>query len=178
VATPSALPFDPIAEAVRQWRGHGWVDAADGMAVVTSIMRAEQLMLGRVQQILKPLGLSFARYEMLRLLCFTREGGMPMASATRRLQVHPTSVTNTVDRLEAAGLLVRTAHPDDGRATIIRVTEAGREVAERATVLLNDYFERPGLDGDDLQQLMRILTRFRQDAGDFDPAVSPEPPAR
>ncbi|MDF1479329.1 MarR family transcriptional regulator [Leifsonia sp. H3M29-4] len=169
------LPWDPIAEAHRQWRQHGWGAAADGMAVVTSIMRAEQLMLGRVQAILKPLGLSFARYEMLRLLSFAREGGMPMASATRRLQVHPTSVTNTVDRLEADGLVVRTAHPNDGRATIIRVTEAGRDVAERATVLLNSFFERPGLNDADVGELVRILAKFRQDAGDFDPVNPPEP---
>lgn len=170
MADHQPLPWDPIAEAHRQWRLHGWDDAADGMAVVTSIMRAEQLMLSRVQTILKPLRLSFARFEMLRLLAFTREGGMPMASATRRLQVHPTSVTNTVDRLEADGLVVRTAHPDDGRATIVRITDAGREMAERATELLNRFFERPGLVDADVSELVRILARFRHDAGDFDPA--------
>ena len=175
MANHTPLPWDPIAEAHRQWRQHGWGDAADGMAVVTSIMRAEQLMLGRVQAILKPLGLSFARYEMLRLLSFARDGGMPMASATRRLQVHPTSVTNTVDRLEADGLVVRTAHPNDGRATIIRVTDAGREIAERATGLLNAFFERPGLADADVSELVRILARFRQDAGDFDPVDPPTP---
>lgn len=171
----SPLPWDPIAEAHRQWRQHGWTDAADGMAVVTSIMRAQQLMLGTVQGILKPLGLSFARYEMLRLLTFTREGAMPMASAGARLQVHPTSVTNTVDRLEADGLVVRTAHPSDGRATLLRVTDAGREIAEQATTLLNDYFARPGLAQSDVTDLVRILAKFRQDAGDFDPVVPPEP---
>ena len=162
------LPWDPIAEAHRQWLRHGWDDAADGMSVVTSIMRAQQLMLGQVQHLLRPFDLSFARYEMLRLLTFTRGGGMPMASATRRLQVHPTSVTNTVDRLEAAGYLVRTAHPTDGRATIIRVTDAGREITDRATEALNGYFTRPGMRGDDVRDLVRILARFRQEAGDFE----------
>lgn len=175
MANHSPLPWDPIAEAHRQWRLHGWGEAADGMAVVTSIMRAEQLMLSRVQSLLKPLGLSFARYEMLRLLTFSRDGGMPMASATRRLQVHPTSVTNTVDRLEADGMVTRTAHPNDGRATIIRVTESGREITERATGLLNEFFARPGLDHDNVTELVRILAKFRQDAGDFDPVVPPEP---
>lgn len=178
MANHSPLPWDPIAEAHRQWRLHGWGDAADGMAVVTSIMRAEQLMLARVQHILKPLGLSFARYEMLRLLTFARDGGMPMASATRRLQVHPTSVTNTVDRLEADGLVTRTAHPQDGRATIIRVTAPGRAITEKATGLLNAFFEKPGIDDDDIAELVRILAKFRQDAGDFDSVVPPEPLGR
>ncbi|HWR84798.1 MAG TPA: MarR family transcriptional regulator [Rhodoglobus sp.] len=164
---PAPLPWDPIAEARRQWLAHGWDDAADGMTLVTSVMRAQQLILGRVEGILKPFGLSFARYEMLRLLSFSRRGGMPMASATRRLQVHPTSVTNTVDRLEAAQLLERLPHPTDGRATIIRITDAGRDLCEQATVELNRFFERPGLPADDVNRVVELLTAFRRGAGDF-----------
>ena len=105
------LPIDPIAEAKRQWIAHGWADAAPGMSAVTSVIRAQQLMLARIDAILRPFGLSFARYEMLRLLAFTRAGRMPMASAIARLQVHPTSVTNTIDRLELVGLVVRKPNP-------------------------------------------------------------------
>jgi DNA-binding MarR family transcriptional regulator len=161
-------PWDPIAEAERQWRLHGWEAEADGMAVVTSIMRAQQLMLARVESLLRPFELSFARYELLRLLSFTRDGAMPMASASARLQVHPTSVTNTTDRLESAGLLVRTAHPTDGRATLIRITSAGREVVEAATTVINrEFFGDVGLSPEDRDELVAILARFRRDAGDF-----------
>lgn len=176
-ANHSPLPWDPIAEAHRQWREHGWTDAADGMAAVTSVMRTQQLMLSHVQAVLKPLNLSFARYEMLRLLTFTRDGAMPMASASARLQVHPTSVTNTVDRLERDGMVERTAHPNDGRAIVVRVTDAGRAVAEEATTLLNEqFFAAPGLASEDVADLVRILAKFRRDAGDFeDPVMPPEP---
>jgi DNA-binding MarR family transcriptional regulator len=34
-----------------------------------------------------------------------------LIAGTPRTQVHPTSVTNAVDRLELAGLVRRTAHP-------------------------------------------------------------------
>lgn len=173
----SPLTWDPIAEAHRQWREHGWAEAADGMAVVTSIMRAQQLMLGSVQAILKPLGLSFARYEMLRLLSFARDGSMPMASASSRLQVHPTSVTNTVDRLENDGLVERTAHPSDGRAVLVRVTDAGRASVDSATTLLNaKFFAAPGLEPQDVTELVRILAKFRRDAGDFEDSVTPPEP--
>ncbi len=162
------LPWDPIEEAARQWRQHGWVEESDGMAVVTSIMRAQQLMLARVEALLKPFKLTFARYELLRLLSFTRDGAMPMASASARLQVHPTSVTNTADRLEASGLLRRTAHPTDGRATLIRITPEGREIVDAATVVINrEFFSDIGLAVDDQASLVQILARFRRDAGDF-----------
>ena len=174
---PTPLPIDPIAEAKRQWVAHGWASAADGMAAVTSIVRAQQLMLRRVEAALKPFSLSFARYEMLTLLSFTRGGALPMASASARLQVHPTSVTNTVDRLERDGLVRRQPHPTDGRATLIVLEDAGRELATRASTVLNDeVFSAPGMDADDVTALVRILARFRRESGDFtDPAPVPDP---
>lgn len=176
--TPSApLPIDPIAEARRQWIAHGWGNAAEGMAAVTSVMRVQQLMLSRVDAALKPHRLSFARYEMLTLLSFTRDGAMPMASASARLQVHPTSVTNTVDRLERDGLVKRQAHPTDGRATLVVVQDAGRKLALEATESLNrEVFSAPGLADDEVKILVRVLARFRRGAGDFsDPPQLPEP---
>ncbi|GAA1924132.1 MarR family transcriptional regulator [Microbacterium aoyamense] len=177
MARRGALPVDPIAEAKRQWLMHGWTDAAPGMSVVTSIIRAQQILLARIDRALKPFGLSFARYEMLRLLAFTREGRMPMASAIARLQVHPTSVTNTVDRLVRDGFVTREPHPDDGRATLLTLTDAGRDLAERATAALNDeVFTRPGLSGEDTDELVSIIARLRKDAGDFeDPRPMPDP---
>ncbi len=147
------------------------------MAAVTSVMRAQQLMLARVEATLKSFDLSFARFEMLTLLRFTRDGVIPMASASARLQVHPTSVTNTVDRLERDGLVRRQPHPTDGRATIIVLTDTGRDLAARATLALNtDVFSTPRIAHDDLMTLVRILANFRQDAGDFSPPQPlPEP---
>jgi len=169
VARTKRLPVDPIAEAKRQWLAHGWADAAPGMTLVTSIMRAQQLLLARVDATLKPFNLTFARYELLTLLSFTRNGRMPMASASLRLQVHPTSVTNTVDRLEASGHVKREPHPDDGRATLIVLTESGRDLAERATAALNaEVFERPGLERDQVEELVGLVAHMRRNAGDFD----------
>ena len=171
------LSVDPIAEARRQWIAHDWTDAAPGMSVVTSIMRAQQLLLARIDASLKPFGLSFARYEMLRLLGFTREGRMPMASAIARLQVHPTSVTNTVDRLVRDGLVEREPHPGDGRAAMLVLTASGRDVVDRATDALNDeVFASPGLSDQDSIDLVRIIARLRKGAGDFDePRPLPDP---
>ena len=137
MAPASPLPMDPIAEAKRQWIAHGWADAAEAMAAFSSVMRTHQIMYSRVDAVLKPLGLSYARLELLRLLSFTRDGALPMASASARLQVHPTSVTSVVDRLERDGLVRRSAHPSDGRATLVVLSDAGRTLVEEATTALN-----------------------------------------
>ncbi|CAN5483588.1 MarR family transcriptional regulator [soil metagenome] len=168
MAEPAPLPSDPIAEAHRQWQEHGWADAADGMAAVTAIMRTQQILLARVEGVLKQFHLTFSRFELLRLLSFTRHGSLPMAKASARLQVHPTSVTNAVDRLEAAELVRRVAHPTDGRATLVEITDAGRARVAAATTELNSIvFTRPGFSPEQVAQLNALLHGFRRDAGDF-----------
>ncbi|WP_458113110.1 MarR family transcriptional regulator [Arthrobacter sp. R1-13] len=162
------LPRDPIADAQQNWEGHGWVNEAAPMAAVTAIMRTQQILLGRIEAVLKPFGLTFARYELLALLSFARSGALPMNKASALLQVHPTSVTNAVDRLQAAGLVVRSAHPTDGRTTLIELTSEGRTLAKSATAALNsEVFIQSGFADQDVDQLIRILSAFRKNAGDF-----------
>ena len=162
------LPFDPVAEATRQWAEHGWGEAADGMAAVTSLMRAQQIVSARVEEVLRPYALTFARYEVLMLLLLSRRGSLPMARIGERLQVHPASVTNAVDRLEAQGLVRRTPHPTDRRTTLVEITDEGRAIATKATGDLNErVFARPGLAPDGVARLVAVLTELRAAAGDF-----------
>lgn len=162
------LDFDPIEEARRQWRGSGWVDASDGMAMITSIVRVDQIFANRIDDILRPLDLTFARYEVLMLLGFTRTGALPQGRIGARLQVHPASVTNAVTRLEAAGLVVRRPHETDGRTRMATITRAGRELAARATKLLNEQvFTDVGLTRRELDDLFALLRKIRYNAGDF-----------
>jgi DNA-binding MarR family transcriptional regulator len=166
--------MDPIEEAHRQWTKHGWGEVADGMAAVTSLVRAQQIVMARVDEALKPTELTFARYELLMLLSFSKSGTLPMAVASARLQVHPTSVTNAVDRLEAAQLVTRNPHPSDRRTTLIQITGKGRDLARQATAELNTkVFAQPGLPPDRVGQLLRLLADFRRDAGDFDTGDTP-----
>ena len=108
-----SLSFDPIDEAARQWERR-W-SAVPAMHAVTSLMRVQQLVLARLDGLLKEHGLSFARYEALVLLVFSSRGSLPLGKMGERLQVHPTSVTSIVQRLEAAGL-VRKRPDATGRA--------------------------------------------------------------
>jgi DNA-binding MarR family transcriptional regulator len=169
VAPNRRLRRDPIELAAENWSAHGWQYAAAGMAAVTSVMRVQQIMLRDVEAVLKPLGLTFARYEVLMLLCFSRAGALPVGKVGERLQVHPASVTNAVDRLERDGYVRRAANPTDGRGVLAEVTDAGRALAERATVALNDeVFSALPLDERELRSLQRILRRMRRASGDFE----------
>jgi DNA-binding MarR family transcriptional regulator len=132
-------------------------------------MRAQQIYQARVDEALKPFRLTFARYELLMLLHFSSRGSMPVKKASERLQVHPTSITNAVDRLEAAELVRRLPHPTDGRSSLIEITDEGRRLALKATDVLNaDVFGRPGLTPAQVGSLVRVLEDLRRHAGDLD----------
>lgn len=166
---PDGTSRDPIELARQNWIAAGWEDAADGMAIVTAVMRVHQLYLARIESLLRPFGLTFARFELLRLLAFTRHGVLPVGKIGERLQVHPASVTNAVQRLADAGLVVRRANPDDGRSVLAEISPLGRDLVERCTVILNrDVFERvPGREvGPAARAALDVLRRHLGDPAD------------
>lgn len=163
-----ALDFDPIAEARRQWDNHGW-EAVDAMSAVTSIVRAQQIAMSAISAALSPLGLTFSRYEALVLLHFSRKGELPLGKMGDRLMVHPASVTNTVNRLEADGFVERVAHPTDRRTTLARITDSGRRVMEQATSALVDIeFGVGRLEKPQLNELDDLIRALRRKSGDFE----------
>lgn len=171
-----AAERDPIREAYRQWQQHGWGGAAEGMAMVTSVVRAHQLLMERIDAVLRPLDLSFARYEALRLLAFTTTGTMPMTRLGSLLQVHPTSVTSAVNRLVGQGYAERLRREDDRRVILAAITPTGRQVVEEATKQLNaKVFEQPGLTASQVTDLTALLTALRAAAGDL--VTDPQPTA-
>lgn len=161
------LDFDPIAEAGKNWTNHGWA-GVDEMRAATSITRAHQIILARINEKLAPLDLTFSRYEALVLLTFSRNGSLPLGKIGERLQVHPTSVTNTIDRLEADGFVHRVPHPTDRRTTLAEITAGGTAAVQAATEALVDIgFGLGEASAEDLAAMEHAITSLRHDAGDF-----------
>jgi DNA-binding MarR family transcriptional regulator len=166
MASQHPLPFDPIERAAQIWQDR--IGPAATMAAVTNVMRVQQILQSAVDAALRPHGLTFARYEALALLVFSRQGSLPMSVMGQRLQLHPTSVTNIVDRLQADHLVERNGHPTDRRTTLVTITESGRQRQKTATGSLTDItFGLVGLDDAQTEQLTALLTQVRRAAGDF-----------
>jgi DNA-binding MarR family transcriptional regulator len=138
------------------------------MASATSIMRVQQLLLGEFDAAVGQHGLTFARYEALVLLAFSRQGGLPMSKIGQRLMVHPTSVTNIVQRLVRQALVERDPNPADGRGMLASITPEGRQVMEGATTdLVGTGFALGALTPAEHEQLFTLLAKVRVAAGDF-----------
>jgi len=163
------LSFDPIAEARRQWLAHWGAEATPSMVAVTSLMRAQQIVMARLNELLEPFDLTFPRYEALMLLHYSRKGQLPLGKISDRLQVHRASVTNVIDKLAASGYVERVGHGEDRRTVLGRITPAGRRAARRATRSLNAArFGMAPLDDRACDELYAALTPLRQGAGDYE----------
>ncbi|MDQ4040086.1 MAG: MarR family transcriptional regulator [Actinomycetota bacterium] len=164
------LPFDPIERAGENWE-RIW-GRATAMRAATSIFRVQQILLARFDEALRPYELTFARYEALVLLRFSRTGELPLKVIGSRLMVHPTSVTNTIERLAAAGLVDRHPNPADGRGVLASITESGRRTVERATAdLMAVDFGLADISEERLNQLFEALRDVRYAAGDVAAAI-------
>ena len=150
------------------------------MAAVTSVMRVQQLLLARVEATLKPYGLTFAAYEALRLLAFSRSGSMPMGKMGGRLMGPPASATNAIRRLEQRELVGRHTSDADRRVVLATITDAGRAVARDATTALNQAdFGIAALSRDETALLTSMLRHVRVAVGDItDVPVLPVLPVR
>jgi DNA-binding MarR family transcriptional regulator len=159
--------MDPLREARRQWEAHGLAEPA-AMEAATSIVRAQQLVVGAVDAALRPLGLTFARYEALVLLSFSRRGALPLGKIGERLMVHPTSVTSIVDRLERDGLVRRVPGGEDRRIVLAEITDEGRDVVATATKAVEAIrFGLHDLDDSTLDRLSSALRKVRRAVGDL-----------
>jgi len=169
------LAYDPVEASRERWIEQGWTDTAAGMAAVVSVMRAEQIFLRRASDSLRPLGLTFARYQVLGMLRWA--GPLTLGAIGHRLWITPGTVTSSVDRLEAADLCRRASHPTDARATLLEITAKGRRLFDRAVDCLNtDLFSTVGLEEAELDLLVGLIGKIRAAEGDI-VATSPREPA-
>ena len=159
------LVYDPVEASRERWIQNGWHDSAAGMAAVVSVMRAEQIFLNRAATILRPLGLTFARYQVLGMLRWA--GPLTLGAVGHRLWITPGTVTNAIDRLEAADLCRRVSHPTDARATLVEITAKGRRQFDKSVEKLNaELFGSVGLEDDELDLLVGLIGKIRAAEGD------------
>jgi DNA-binding MarR family transcriptional regulator len=113
-------------------------------------------------------GLSTARAEVVWYL--HRHGGATQRELSQALRCTPRNVTGLLDALEAAGLVSRGRHPTDRRATVVTLTDVGRDLAAGWQAGYRRAADR--LFGDvadnDLATFVAVLDRVLDRLGDID----------
>ncbi|MCA1661303.1 MAG: MarR family transcriptional regulator [Novosphingobium sp.] len=102
------------------------------------------------------------RFDVMAALWRAPEG-MMMSELSRFLLVSNGNVTGIVERLVADGLVARTGRDGDRRASIVRLTEAGRTAFSAMAAANARWIEEllGGVTRDDARTVAAILAAFR-----------------
>ena len=84
----------------------------------------------RAAEFFRPFGLTDVQFNVMMLLHHQSgsKGGLSQAQLSEMMLVNRANVTSLIDRMEKAGLVVRTAEPDDRRYNIIKLTGRGKKI--------------------------------------------------
>ncbi|MGV9870297.1 MarR family winged helix-turn-helix transcriptional regulator [Rhodococcus koreensis] len=135
---------------------------APATALIAAVLQTQKLITHHLNSTLRPLGLSFARYEVLAMMV-AANGPLPMVRIVRALDRHPTTIGTLVDGLEEAGLCVRTINRSDRRSTLVTVTDKGLEVGASASRALDGVALADPQDMHRLHEgLQQLLTATRR----------------
>jgi DNA-binding MarR family transcriptional regulator len=124
---------DIVGRGMAQWRRERPDIDCSGKAIVGRVLRLQGVILRAVNRALGRNGLRYQDYAVLATL---RASGHPFRMSPSRLTetllLSSGGTSNLLARLERAGWIRRRADPEDGRAVLVELTEAGRELADRA----------------------------------------------
>lgn len=163
---------DAIDELRAQWRRERPdLDPArlDAMALVGRIKRADHLLSKGMKRVFVEYGLEFAEFDVLATL---RRVGAPheltAGGLLKTAMVTSGAITNRLDKLERKGLIERNPDPTDRRAIRVRLTDAGRDLADRAIAdhIANEEHMLSSLTPEDRATLDATLRRLLVSLGD------------
>lgn len=105
------------------------------------------------------------------LVRLERFGPLIQRDLARKLQIEGPTLVRHLDRMEAAGLVTRSAVPGDRRATLVTLTPEGREqyLALRARVEETDELLASGLTAQQRRVLETALPRITARARELHP---------
>lgn len=124
---PRDEDVDPLQETAQRYHAElPWADP-DTIEVNLAIFRATRVMGASLARHLEGagLGITRARYTVLRTLYFAQGNRMPQNEIGREMGVSKTNITNLIDGLERDSLVVRMTNPVDRRVTYAQLTPAG-----------------------------------------------------
>ena len=143
------------------------VEACSGSALGLLFRQVRDAMWARMQRELALAGheLNFSQFITLKNLAHGQAGVTDLARAA---DLNPGAMTRLLDKLEARGLLARSADPNDRRALNIQLTEAGQAIWRDIDQCGRRVRERALRDMDDAtrSQLTRLLEQVRDNLND------------
>ncbi|GGY07811.1 MarR family winged helix-turn-helix transcriptional regulator [Streptomyces hiroshimensis] len=125
---------------------------------------------GVYRDALKDLGLTYPQY-LAMLVLWEEPGPQPVKAIGERLRLDSGTLSPLLKRLEAAGLVARERSVEDERSVVVRLTEAGEALRERALPVPRRIVTATGLSLEEALTLRALLERL---TGNLDAAQGGE----
>ena len=122
---------DPLDVSRRYWDDE--LGDPSRFFAMTEVMRLSRRVGDNLDQVLRTHTINRNGYLILMSLELSGTGSMILGRLAEELIVHPTTVTLTIDKLEAEGYVKKRPHETDRRAIRATITKAGRAIARRVT---------------------------------------------
>ena len=155
---------DGVDVILEQWRRERPELDPSPIGVIGRISRLARELEQRLEAVYREHGLEPGWHDVLATL---RRTGPPYrlrpTEFASTLMLTSSGTTKRLDRLEQAGLITRAPDPEDRRATLITLTEAGHRLIDAVTEahLDNERALLGALSADDQRRLADLLRRLR-----------------
>ena len=163
--------FDPLDWVLEHWQAQDRPDAEHFLAV-SALFRTHQAVTARQDELLKQFDLTRTGYLLMVTLFLSKDQSRPLGQLSKQLMVHPTTITLVVDQLEERRILARAAHPTDRRTTVVKLTKAGRELADKVTAAMAKVNFGIAIPQDMAVELVELLRNVRREIGDIPPVAA------
>jgi DNA-binding MarR family transcriptional regulator len=163
--------FDPLDWVLEHWQAQDRPDAEHFLAV-SALFRTHQAVTARQDEQLKQFDLTRTGYLLMVTLFLSKDQSRPLGQLSKQLMVHPTTITLVVDQLEERRILARNAHPTDRRTTVVKLTKAGRDLADKVTAAMAKVHFGIPIPQDMAVELVELLRNVRREIGDIPPVAA------
>jgi DNA-binding MarR family transcriptional regulator len=154
-----------------EWSRRRWLESdgpgPDHFAAMAGLMRLEQMVGSAVDRILREHDLSRTAYLVMVTLRLDRQRTLSMGQLSKRLILHPTTVSLMTEKLQNRGLVERRPHPTDRRTVLAALTDEGTEVlASTSRSLADAQYGLGGVSDRMATALTEMIRHVRNDMGD------------
>jgi len=140
--------------------------ASPAHEALLNIYYTASIMKKRADDFFGQFGLTDVQFNLMNLLYYEsgKEGGLSQAKISDMMLVNRANITSLVDRMEKAELVSRTAHANDRRYNIIKLTSKGKNLYTKVEPhYLKQVKEAMApLDAAELKRIAGMLEKVRR----------------
>jgi DNA-binding MarR family transcriptional regulator len=167
--TDAPASLDAIDRLLAAWREARPDLDPSPLEVVGRVIVLAQHLEESVERALAKHNLALGQYDILATLRRkSSRGGLTPSQLLESVLLSSGGMTARLDKLEAAGLIIRTPDAEDRRMVVIELTPKGKRVIDAATAtrFAEAKASLPPLNANELQTLAGLLRRWLSAAGD------------